>query len=113
MQLILAVFLLARLIVQLLSLLDKLVDFDVYLLKIIQSILACLQLFTTDDDSRFGVHLRLFSLVPHLCFHFGRKRCIGRFCAYQDDIWCFPSHQEHKHLKHFRQRVQLTGIWVK
>lgn len=37
MKLILAVFLLARLIVQLLSLLDKLVDFDVYLLKISSS----------------------------------------------------------------------------
>ena len=38
MKLILAVFLLARLIVQLLSLLDKLVDFDVYLLKILRSL---------------------------------------------------------------------------
>ena len=37
MKLILAVFLLARLIVQLLSLLDKLMDFDVYLLKISSS----------------------------------------------------------------------------
>lgn len=37
MKLILTVFLLARLIVQLLSLLDKLVDFDVYLLKISSS----------------------------------------------------------------------------